>query len=236
MTWSIIALDRDTGELGIAAATKFFAVGSRIPFIRPGIGAIATQALVNPYYGIDGLDHLRDGDKGPDCVLDLLVRADAGRQHRQVHMMDANGRVAAHTGDLCLAWAGHIAGPECSVAGNMLAGPQVLQRTLQAYLAGRDLPFAERMVVAMQSGDLAGGDRRGKQSASLIVFGEDEWSRVDIRVDDHPDPLGELARLEMISRQEWIRYRPFIPTRRDPVGVVDHAIIDAAVGAPMQEV
>jgi uncharacterized Ntn-hydrolase superfamily protein len=232
MTWSLIALNRETGELGIAAATKFFAIGARIPFISPGIGAIATQALVNPYYGIDGLQRLREGN-APDHVLDCLLQADAGRQHRQVHMIDSNGRVAAHTGECCLTWAGHSRGECFSVAGNMLAGPEVLEQTADAYRNNCDLPLARKLVLAMRAGEAAGGDRRGRQSACLVIFRNDEWSSLDIRVDDHQDPLGELNRLERISRQEWVRYRPFVPTRIDPVGVTDHEVIDAAVGTPM---
>jgi uncharacterized Ntn-hydrolase superfamily protein len=235
MTWSLIALDRKTGELGIAAATKFFAVGARVPFIAPGIGAIATQALVNPFYGIDGLKYLRAGNP-PNRVLNLLVKADPGHAHRQAHVIDTKGRIAAHTGGSCLAWAGHVQGDACSVAGNMLAGPKVIGRTLEAYSDNVHLPLANRMVVAMQVGQAEGGDLRGKQSASLIIFGRDEWSWLDLRVDDHPDPLAELERVERISREEWVRYRPFVPTRTDPVGVTDHEVIDAAVGKPLQDI
>src|ERR1700712_5493783 len=191
MTWSLIALDRKTGELGIAAATKCFAVGARIPFVAPGFGAIATQALVNPFYGIDGLEHLRTG-YAPDQVLDFLVKVDAGHAHRQAHVIDTKGRIAAHTGGFCLAWAGHVQGDACSVAGNMLAGPKVIERTLEAYSDNSHLPLAQRIIVAMQAGQASEGDRRGKQSASLLIFSNDEWSHLDIRVDDHSDPLGEL--------------------------------------------
>jgi uncharacterized Ntn-hydrolase superfamily protein len=235
MTWSLIALDRNTGEVGIAAATKFFAVGARIPFIAPGFGAIATQALVNPFYGIDGLEHLRAG-YAPDQVLDLLLSADPGRAHRQAHLIDMKGTIAAHTGECCLAWAGQFRGDAFSVAGNMLAGPKVIERTSEAYSDNFDLPLARRLIVAMQAGQAGGGDRRGKQSASLLIFGSDEWSWLDLRIDDHPDPLSELERLERTSRQEWVRYRPFVPTRTNPAGVTDHETIDAAVGSPMQDI
>jgi uncharacterized Ntn-hydrolase superfamily protein len=235
MTWSLIALDRRTGELGIAVATRFFAVGARVPFIAPNVGAIATQALVNPYYGIDGLRLLRDGYR-PDEVLDNLLKEDPGREHRQVHVLGADGRVAAHTGACCLKCAGHRAGDTFSVAGNMLTGPDVLDRTLETYQKNAHLPLARRLVFAMRAGETAGGDSRGRQSAGLLVFGNDEWSSLDIRVDDHPDPLSELDRLERVSREEWVRYRPFVPTRANPAGVTNHEVIDAAVGSPMQEV
>jgi uncharacterized Ntn-hydrolase superfamily protein len=233
MTWSLIALDRKAGELGIVVASRFFAVGARVPFIAPSLGAIATQALINPYYGIDGLRLLRDGN-APDRTLDILLKTDTGREHRQAHVVDAKGNVAAHTGSSCLGWSGHRLGDCFSIAGNMLAGPQVLEQTLEAFLTNAHLPLARRLVSAMRAGEAAGGDIRGRQSAALVVFGEDEWSSLDIRVDDHQDPILELDRLEKVSQQEWIRYRRFVPTRMNPAGVTDHKVIDAAVGCPMQ--
>jgi uncharacterized Ntn-hydrolase superfamily protein len=235
MTWSLIALDGRTGELGIAVATRFFAVGARVPFVAPDAGAIATQALVNPYYGIDGLKLLRAG-ASPEQALGTLLRDDPGRDHRQIHMVDRAGRAAAHTGSSCMAWAGHRMGDGFSLAGNMLAGPQVLDETAATYLEQAHLPLAERLILSMQAGEAAGGDSRGRQSAAILIFEKNEWSSLDIRVDDHADPLSELARLERVSRMEWARYRPFVPTRADPAGVVDHEVIDAAVGVPMQEV
>jgi uncharacterized Ntn-hydrolase superfamily protein len=235
MTWSLIARDERTGELGIAVATRFFGVGARVPFIAPKVGAIATQALVNPYYGIDGLRLLREGN-APDRVLAIVLNGDSGREHRQVHIVDAKGSTAGHTGASCPHWAGHHFGHGFSVAGNTLAGPQVLEQTSQAYQSTAHHPIARRLILAMQAGEAAGGDRRGRQSAALLIFRDDEWSALDIRVDDHPDPLRELDRLERVSNEEWGRYRPFVPTRSDPVGVTDHAVIDAAVGTPVQEV
>src|SRR6266699_1187933 len=140
MTWSIIAKDGVTGQIGIAVATKFFAVGARVPHIAAGIGAIATQALVNPYYGIDGVRLLREG-KSPHDIVKMLIAADAGRESRQLHVMDAGGRVSAHTGRDCVDWCGHIEGNGFSIAGNMLAGASVLDDTAQTYITGQRLPF-----------------------------------------------------------------------------------------------
>src|SRR5271169_3855902 len=125
MTWSIIARDSATGQFGIAVATRFFAVGARVPHIAAGIGGIATQALVNPYYGIDGLKLLREG-RQPRDIVDTPIAADAGRESRQLHIMDAAGRIASHTGSECVDWYGHIEGNGFSIAGNMLAGAGVL--------------------------------------------------------------------------------------------------------------
>jgi uncharacterized Ntn-hydrolase superfamily protein len=230
MTWSIIARDPTTGQIGIAVATKFFAVGARVPHIAPQLGGVATQALVNPYYGIDGIKLLREG-KTPHEIIATLIAADDGRESRQLHIMDASGRIAAHTGRECVDWCGHVEGSGFSIAGNMLAGAQVLDDTAMAYVANEKLPFAQRLIAAMKAGEAAGGDKRGKQSAALLIHGEEDWSNLDLRVDDHVDPLAELERLEQVSRERWVHFRPFLPTRKNPAGVTDRAVIDAAVQA-----
>ena len=228
MTWSIIARDKASGAFGIAVATRFFAVGARVPFIAAGIGAVATQALVNPFYGTDGLALLRDG-RSADDVVAMLIAADAGRDYRQVHVMDAAGRVAAHTGTACIDWCGHLAGDGFSVAGNMLAGRAVIEDTAAAYLANIAAPFPQRLIAAMHAGEAAGGDKRGKQSAALLIHGEEAWSDLDLRVDDHPDPLAELDRLEQMSRTHWMVFRRFLPSHRNRVGVTDRGVIEAAI-------
>jgi uncharacterized Ntn-hydrolase superfamily protein len=230
MTWSIIARDNATGQFGIAVATRFFAVGARVPYIAAGAGAIATQALTNPYYGIDGLKFLREG-KSPRDIVETLKAADGGRESRQLHIMDAGGRIASHTGAECVDWCGHIEGKGFSIAGNMLAGARVLDDTAAAYIANEALPFAQRLIAAMRAGEAAGGDKRGRQSAALLIYGDDEWSDLDLRVDDHSDPLGELDRLEQVSRERWVHFRQFLPTRNNPAGVTDRKIIDATIEA-----
>ena len=232
MTWSIIARDDLTGQFGIAVATRFFAVGARVPHIAAGIGGIATQALTNPYYGIDGLKLLREGRK-PSDIVETLIAADSGRESRQLHIMDAGGRVASYTGRDCVDWCGHVEGDGFSIAGNMLAGPRVLDDTAQAYIAGERLPFAQRLIAAMRSGEAAGGDKRGKQSAALLIYRDEEWSALDLRVDDHADPIHELARLECVSRERWVHFRQFLPTRQNPAGVTDRATIDAGIEAAL---
>jgi uncharacterized Ntn-hydrolase superfamily protein len=228
VTFSIIARDPATGSFAIAVATKFFAVGARVPHVASGCGAVATQALVNPFYGVEGLNLLRAGKAAPDVVR-MLVAADAGRDHRQLHVMDAVGRVAAHTGAQCVDWCGHLAGQGCSVAGNMLANRRVIAETAAAYAANAALPFPRRLIAALKAGEAAGGDKRGKQSAALRIHGEEEWSDLDLRVDDHADPLAELERLERVSREHWTHFRKFLPSRRDPVGTTDRAVINAEI-------
>jgi uncharacterized Ntn-hydrolase superfamily protein len=230
MTWSIIARDDSTRQIGIAVATRFFAVGARVPHIAAGIGGIATQALVNPYYGIDGIKLLREG-REPRDIVETLIAADSGHESRQLHIMDASGRVAAFTGRDCVDWCGHIEGKGFSIAGNMLAGARVLDDTGKTYIAGEKLPFAQRLIAAMRAGEAAGGDKRGKQSAALLIYGEEEWSDLNLRVDDHADPLSELERLEAVSRERWVHFRKYLPTRKNPAGVTDRATIDAGVEA-----
>jgi uncharacterized Ntn-hydrolase superfamily protein len=230
MTWSIIARDKTTGQIGIAVATRFFAVGARVPHIAAGIGGVATQALVNPYYGIDGVNLLREG-KRPQEIVETLLASDGGRESRQLHIMDVEGRIAAHTGKDCVDWCGHLAGDGFSIAGNMLAGGAVIDETAKAYIANASLPFARRLLAAMRAGEAAGGDKRGKQSAALLIHGEEEWSALDLRVDDHADPLEELERLERVSRERWVHFRKFLPTRQNPAGITDRATIDAGIEA-----
>jgi len=233
MTWSIIATDNATGQIGIAVATKFFAVGARVPHIAPAIGGIATQALVNPYYGIDGLRLLREGNT-PHDIIETLTAADAGHASRQLHIMDAKGQIAAYTGKDCVDWCGHLEGEGFSIAGNMLAGARVLDDTAKAYVANTGMPFAQRLIAAMRAGEAAGGDKRGKQSVALLIYGEEEWSDLDLRVDDHVDPLAELERLEAVSRERWVHFRQYLPSRKNPAGITDRAVIDAGIAAALE--
>ena len=228
MTWSIIARDKTTGQFGIAVATKFFAVGARVPHIAAGLGGVATQALVNPYYGIDGVKMLREG-KSPQDIIGTLTAADTGCESRQLHIMDAKGRIAAFTGKDCVDWCGSLSGDGFSLAGNMLADAAVLDETAKAYVASETLPFAQRLIAAMRAGEAAGGDKRGKQSAALLIHEEEEWSSLDLRVDDHADPLAELERLERVSRERWVHFKKYLPTRQNPAGITDRATIDAGI-------
>jgi len=160
-----------------------------------------------------------------------LIAADGGHQSRQLHIMDASGRIAAFTGKDCVDWCGHLRGDGFSIAGNMLAGAQVLEQTAKSYVANDRMPFARRLIAAMHAGEAAGGDKRGKQSAALLIHESEEWSALDLRVDDHTDPLAELERLERVSRERWVHFREFVPTRQNPAGITDRATIDAGIEA-----
>jgi uncharacterized Ntn-hydrolase superfamily protein len=228
MTWSIIFHERPTGRIGIAVATKFFAVGARVPNIEPQKGAVCTQAMTNPLYGPRGLRLIREGIGAADVVR-LLIAPDAGREHRQLHVMGADGRFAAHTGAECVPWCGHWTGEDMSVAGNMLAGPAVVSETVRVLHERTDLALPRRLIAAMRAGEAAGGDKRGKQSAALVIYGDQDYSELDLRVDDHIEPLLELARLEAVSRERWTHFRAFVPTRENPAGIFDRARIDAGI-------
>jgi uncharacterized Ntn-hydrolase superfamily protein len=228
MTWSIIFHEKDSGRIAIAVATKFFAVGARVPHIEPRKGAVCTQALMNPLYGPHGLRLIREGVSAADVVR-ILVTPDAGREHRQLHVMGADGKFAAHTGAECVPWCGHWIGEDMSVAGNMLAGPQVVAETVRFFRENASTPLPRRLIGAMKAGERAGGDKRGKQSAALVIYGNQDYSELDLRVDDHIEPLLELARLESVSRERWTHFRDFIPTRENPAGIFDRAAIDAGI-------
>ena len=229
MTWSIIARDRDSGQFGIAVATRFFAVGALVPYVKSRIGAIATQALINPFYGTEGLRLLEQGRSARDVVR-AITAADTGRDHRQVHAMDARGEIAGHTGTACIGWCGHLAGDNVSIAGNMLLGAAVIEDTAAAYAMNTALPFPRRLIAALRAGEAAGGDKRGKQSAALVICGEEEWPDLNLRVDDHADPLAELERLEKVSRAHFVHFQRFLPNRRDRVGLTDRALIESEIG------
>jgi uncharacterized Ntn-hydrolase superfamily protein len=229
MTWSILARDPRTGALGAAVATRFFAAGALAIHLEGGVGALATQALINPMYAVHAMPRLRAGE-APDAVIEALLAADAGRSHRQIHILDAGGRIAVHSGSACIGWCGAVRGTEVSVAGNMLAGPEVVTRTLAAFEAASGT-LAERLLTALEAGEAAGGDKRGKQSAALRICTRDPYPDLDIRADDHPDPLAELRRLHAVSQERFALFRRFLAGADSPCGVFDRAVIEAAISA-----
>ena len=228
MTYSIVARDPATGMLGVAVASRFFAVGAVCPYIRGGKGAVSTQAFVNPMWGIEGAARLAAGESAEAVIADLAAR-DEGEAQRQAHMIDAAGRSAAHTGAACIDWCGHLIGEGVSVAGNMLAGPEVIADTLTAYEDGMDLPFAERLLKAMRAGEDAGGDKRGRQSACLVIHRDQDYPWLDIRADDHADPLTELDRLLAVAGERFLHVAGIMPTRERFSGTPDRSGVDAAI-------
>jgi uncharacterized Ntn-hydrolase superfamily protein len=230
MTWSVVARDPATGHLGIAVASRFFAVGGIVPHVRGGVGAVATQAFVNPLYGIDGLAALAAGREPQAIVADLTAR-DEGRDQRQMHLVDATGRNAAFTGAQCIDWAGHLVEDDISVAGNMLVGPQVVAETMATYRKAASKPFAERLLEAMQAGEDAGGDKRGRQSAALVVYRDQDYAWLRLHADDHADPLAELRRLYAVAQERYLFVAETMATRQNPSGLTDRREIDEKIAA-----
>ncbi len=227
MTWSILVRDPATGALGAAVATRFFAVGALAIHVEGGVAAFATQALINPMYAVHGMQRLRAGEE-PEGVAATLLAEDAGRDHRQLHMIDAQGRIAQHTGTKCVSWCGSVRGTDVSVAGNMLAGPAVVERTQEAFQRATGT-LAERLLTALEAGEAAGGDKRGKQSAALKICTRDPYPDLDIRTDDHPDPLRELRRLYAVSQERFAVFRRFLAGADSPCGVFDRTVFDVAI-------
>jgi uncharacterized Ntn-hydrolase superfamily protein len=200
MTFSIVARSDDGESWGVAVASKFLAVGNAVPAAVAGIGAVATQANANTAYKGLALAHLDEGATAP-VALQHLLEEDPDRDHRQVGIVDMDGRAASHTGSACFDWAGGRVGEGYAIQGNILAGPQVVQQMEEVWLEARTLPFADRLLAALRAGDDVGGDRRGRQSAALLVvrdgagYGGHDDVAVDLRVDDHTAPIPELVRL-----------------------------------------
>lgn len=230
MTYSIVARDPATGHLGVAVASRFFAVGAAVPHLRGRVGAVATQAFVNPTYGTDGLRLLAEG-QAPTAIIRTLTARDDGHPQRQFHLIGTTGQPAAFTGATCVDWAGHLIGDGVSVAGNMLEGPQVVAETLRAYEAALDKPLAERLLIAMQAGEDAGGDKRGKQSAALVIYRDQDYAWLDIRSDDDADPLTELRRLYAVAQERFLHVAETMPTRENPHGMIDRRVIDDRIAA-----
>jgi uncharacterized Ntn-hydrolase superfamily protein len=207
MTWSIIARDRATGTFGVAIATRFFAVGALCPHAASGVGALSTQALVNPHYGKQGLDLLRAGVSAPE-VVKRLVAPDEGREHRQLHIIDSAGRIGQHTGAQCVDWAGAVAGDGFSVAGNMLANERVIQETARAF-HGSSKTLPEKLLV--------------------LICSTEDYPELNLRVDDHADPLAELRRLYDKAHERFVPYLKCSPSKARPWGVFDRNVIEQEI-------
>jgi len=227
MTWSLLARESN-GTLGVAIASRFFAVGSLCVHTQRGVGAVSTQALMNPLFGPLGIKLMQSGVATQQVMHDLL-QTDAGSEQRQVHLLPMHGEAVAHTGKACIDWCGHVSGQDFSIAGNMLAGPQVVAETARVFQATQGMPLAERLILAMQAGEEAGGDKRGKQSAALRIHADEDYLQLDLRVDDHEDPLLELKRLYDKSLERFQAFLSCLPGRHNPVGLTDRALIDAQI-------
>lgn len=214
-TFSIVGRCPRTGMLGVGVASKYVAVGAVCSHTRAEVGAISSQAYGNPYLGIDGLDLLQQG-LDAQAALDRLLQGDPGREKRQVIIVDNQGRPAAFTGQLTSRWNGHLTGDNFAVAGNILTGEAVIQMMAEVFRRTIEAELPERLLQALEAGQQAGGDRRGKQAAHLQVVHQEAWKYVDLRVDEHPEPVIELRRIFEVAKRELFPFREMYPTRRDP--------------------
>jgi uncharacterized Ntn-hydrolase superfamily protein len=203
-TFSIVAFDPDGAEWGVAVASKFLAVGSVVPWAKAGVGAVATQAFANIKYGPEGLDLMADGRSAEEAIAEL-ISADEGSEHRQVGVVDSQGRAATYTGESCFDWAGGLTGDHFAIQGNILTGSEVVESMRDSFVATKG-PLADRLLEALMAGDRSGGDSRGRQSAAVLLVKEAGGylgmtdKALDLRVDDHPDPVPELRRLRSLHR------------------------------------
>jgi uncharacterized Ntn-hydrolase superfamily protein len=226
MTWSIVAHDPSTGAFAVAVTTCAFAVGASCPFVRAGVGAVSTQSMTNRYLGPAVLDAMARG-LAPARAIESALVGDDGKGMRQIHAVDRSGRSAAFTGDNCVEWCGQITTPHASFAGNMLAGAAVLAETHATYVEQGDLPLPERLLTALDAGEAAGGDRRGRQSAALVLVTTEDFPDLSIRIDDHAAPLDELRRLLGLWRRQRAPFLHEQPSKHRPSGNTDMDAIEA---------
>lgn len=230
-TFSIVARCPRTAMLGVAVSTAVPAVGAICPHILPGVGAASTQAWVNPYLAVAALERLQQGD-APDAALQAAIAGDAAREVRQIGLVDAAGRSASFSGAGCTPWFGHRTGDGHAIQGNMLTGPEVLDAMQVAFLAAEASELAERLVLALEAAQAAGGDKRGKQSAALLVRDAEAFAFVDLRVDEHRHPVAELRRVWTIFQ---LQVRPFLagmPHRDGPAQPAPDSVIAMLMTPP----
>jgi uncharacterized Ntn-hydrolase superfamily protein len=216
-TFSIAARCARTGMFGVAVSTAVPGVGGICPFLQAGVGAVSTQSWVNPYLGIDGIRLLAEGSNA-EAALKQLVAEDPGRDVRQVGLVDRNGASAAWSGTDCTPWFGHVTGPDFAVQGNMLVGEATIAAMAAAFEQAATLDLPERLLVVLEAGQAAGGDKRGRQSAALKVVHREAYPYVDLRVDEHRHPVAELRRVFEVARQQYLPFIVGMPTRANPLG------------------
>jgi uncharacterized Ntn-hydrolase superfamily protein len=224
MTFSIVAHCPRTGMLGVAVATAVPAVGSMCPYVKTGVGAVSTQSWVNPYLAFDALNLMEQGKSAPEA-LKIVMAADEGREVRQIGVIDAQGRSAAWSGKNCTDWFGQIVEPHFAVQGNMLVSAPTIADMASVFRSSEGLDLAERLMLAMEAGESAGGDKRGRQSASLKVHHIEDYALFDLRVDEHAHPVGELRRVLTIAKLQLLPFVKGMPTRGNPGAAAQEAVV-----------
>lgn len=219
-TFSITARCQRTGELGVAVSTKVPAVGMLCPFVQSKVGAVATQSWVNPYLGIWGLEYLASGHTAQE-TLEYLKTRDAGIEGRQLGIVDSAGGGAAFTGSECDTWNGDLTGQNYAIAGNMLVGSETLEAMKVDFEGAASRPLVERLLSALGAGQAAGGDKRGRQSAAVKVYSTEAYPALDLRVDEHSNPVAELQRVYEVARTDLVPLIEMLPTLNRPEGNFD---------------
>ncbi|MGA3248537.1 MAG: DUF1028 domain-containing protein [Paraburkholderia sp.] len=233
MTFSIAARCPRTGALGVAVSTAVPAVGAMCVYLRPGIGAVSTQAWVNPYLALNALELLEQGASAENALAQVL-RDDPAADLRQVGIVDNSGQGAAWTGSQCTGWSGQRIGASCAIQGNMLTGAATLDTMLAAFEASEEQGLEERLMRALEAGQAAGGDKRGRQSAALKVVRNEAYAHLDLRVDEHHDPVAELRRIFEVAQLQFVPFIEGMPTHDDP-GRAPPAVVTELLLTPPQE-
>ena len=233
MTFSIVAYCPRSGMLGVAVASAVPAVGSMCPYIKSGVGAVSTQSWVNPYLAIDALRLMDGGKSGPEA-LDAVMAADSGRDLRQIGVIDARGRSAAWSGKSCTARCGQIVEPHFAVQGNMLVSALTIEAMAEAFHTREPRDLAERLMLALEAGEAAGGDKRGRQSASLKVHHVEDYAWLDLRVDEHHHPVAELRRVCSIARLQLLPFVQGMPTRNGSGAPAPDSVVELLGFPPPQ--
>lgn len=224
MTFSIVAHCPRTGMLGTAVATAVPAVGAVCPYVRTGVGAVSTQSWVNPLLAIDALRLMEGGMPAPEA-LDAVIQQDGGRDVRQIGVIDATGRSAAWSGKRCTDWFGQAVEPHFAVQGNMLVSAQTIESMAEAFRRSAPLDLAERLMLALEAGEAAGGDKRGRQSAAIRVHHIEEYAWLDLRVDEHHHPVAELRRVYAIARLQLLPFVEGMPRRSTPDATAPESVV-----------
>ncbi len=230
-TYSIVARCARSGELGVAVASAVPAVGAICPYLRPGVGAVSTQSWVNPYLAVEVLDRIAEGMAAPEAVATTLA-GDPAAAVRQLGAIGAQGPGAAHTGADCTAACGQITAADHAVQGNMLTGVDLLAAMSKAFAAEPDAPLDLRLLAALEAGQATGGDKRGRQSAALAVIGAEVYRRVDLRVDEHADPIAELHRIHSVAALQLAPFVDGMPRRGGPAVAAPSTVTELLLKPP----
>ncbi len=230
-TFSIVGRCSRSGMLGVAVSTAVPAVGALCPHVKAGVGAVSTQSWVNPYLAIEALGLMERGVAAPDA-LDRVMASDEGAELRQIGMVDVMGRSASWSGQDCTSWYGHITAMDVAIQGNMLVGEATLTAMAGAFQDSAAEDLAERLLLALEAGNAAGGDKRGKQSAALCVHHTEDYPWLDLRVDEHPQPVAELRRIATIARLQLLPFVEGMPKRGKPAGGLPDSVSEMLLAPP----